>query len=122
MDRIVWNKTPNNTNAGESAHANVNRDGQNLSILAGVIRQVSFANFSVKIYIHNVYLKFLYLRGRDFDKRQWESTYVYEQYNVPDSYRDKSELARQIQSEKRAGKCFNLLYYLNEFNLYLIHI
>ncbi|CAB4408770.1 unnamed protein product [Rhizophagus irregularis] len=100
MNRIVWNKTPNNTNAGESAHANINQDGQNLSILAGVIRQVSFANFSVKIYIHNVYLKFLYLRGRDFDKRQWESIYVYEQYNVPDSYRDKSELARQIQSEK----------------------
>jgi hypothetical protein len=41
----------------------------------------------------NVYLKFLYLRGRDFDKRQWESVHVYEQYNVPDSYRDKLELA-----------------------------
>ncbi|GES87838.1 hypothetical protein GLOIN_2v1763409 [Rhizophagus clarus] len=61
MDRTIWNKTPNNTNVGESAHENVNRDGRNLSILAGVIR------------------------GH--------------------SYRDKSELARQIQQdEKRAEK------------------
>ncbi|GBC04020.1 hypothetical protein RclHR1_05480003 [Rhizophagus clarus] len=82
MDRTIWNKTPNNTNVGESAHENVNRDGRNLSILAGVIRQRAC-----------------------FDKRQWESVNVYEQYNVPDSYRDKSELARQIQQdEKRAEK------------------
>ncbi|PKY30378.1 hypothetical protein RhiirB3_447439, partial [Rhizophagus irregularis] len=33
-----------------------------------------------------------------------ESTDVYEKYNVPDTYRNKSELARSIQSEKRAEK------------------
>jgi hypothetical protein len=38
MDRTLWNQTPNNTNAGESAHANVNRDGRNLSLLAGIFR------------------------------------------------------------------------------------
>jgi hypothetical protein len=38
MDRTRWGKTPDNINAGESARANVNRVGQNLSILAGVIR------------------------------------------------------------------------------------
>ncbi|PKK62921.1 hypothetical protein RhiirC2_717347 [Rhizophagus irregularis] len=43
-------------------------------------------------------------RGRDFDKRQWENVRVYEQYNVPDSYRNKSELARSIQADKRAEK------------------
>ncbi|RGB38754.1 hypothetical protein C1646_755352, partial [Rhizophagus diaphanus] len=32
------------------------------------------------------------------------STKIYEQYSVPDSYRDKSELARSIQAEKRAEK------------------
>uniref|UniRef100_U9TS64 Uncharacterized protein n=1 Tax=Rhizophagus irregularis (strain DAOM 181602 / DAOM 197198 / MUCL 43194) TaxID=747089 RepID=U9TS64_RHIID len=42
--------------------------------------------------------------GRDFDKRQWENVRVYEQYNVPDSYRNKSELARSIQADKRAEK------------------
>ncbi|GES91265.1 hypothetical protein GLOIN_2v1763409 [Rhizophagus clarus] len=73
MDHTIWNKTSNNTNVEESAYANVNQDGQNLSILAGIIRQ-------------------------------WESVNVYEQYNVPDSYRDKSELACQIQAEKRAEK------------------
>jgi hypothetical protein len=55
---------------------------------------------------------FFVLRGRDFDKRQWESTDVYEKYNVPDTYRNKSELARSIQSEKRAGKFIeNLVIY-----------
>ena len=38
MDRTIWNQTPNNTNAGESAHANINRDGRNLSLLAGIVR------------------------------------------------------------------------------------
>ncbi|CAB4426822.1 unnamed protein product [Rhizophagus irregularis] len=80
MDCTIWNQTPNNTNAGESAHANVNRDGCNLSLLAGIIR------------------------GQEFDKRQWESANVHEQYNVPESYRNKSELARSIQAEKRAEK------------------
>ncbi|PKC53966.1 hypothetical protein RhiirA1_478222, partial [Rhizophagus irregularis] len=69
MDHVIWSQIPNNTNAGESVHANVNRDGHNLSLLAGI-----------------------------------ESTDVYEKYNVPDTYRNKSELARSIQSEKRAEK------------------
>jgi len=38
MDHVIWNQTPHNTNAGESAHANVNHDGRNLSLLAGIIR------------------------------------------------------------------------------------
>ena len=42
-------------------------------------------------------------RGKDFDERQWESANVYEQYKVPDSYRNKSGLARSIQAEKRTG-------------------
>ncbi|CAB4462507.1 unnamed protein product [Rhizophagus irregularis] len=42
--------------------------------------------------------------GHDFDKRQWENVCVYEQYNVPDSYQNKSELARSIQADKRAEK------------------
>ncbi|PKK64475.1 hypothetical protein RhiirC2_787435 [Rhizophagus irregularis] len=46
MDHTIWNQFPNNTNVGESVHANVNHDGRNLSLLAGIYR------------------------GRDFDKRQ----------------------------------------------------
>ncbi|RIA97571.1 hypothetical protein C1645_813998 [Glomus cerebriforme] len=38
MDHTIWNQTPNSTNVGESAHTNVNRDGRNLSLLAGIIR------------------------------------------------------------------------------------
>jgi hypothetical protein len=38
MDRNIWHQTPNNTNVGESAHANVNHDGRNLSLLAGIAR------------------------------------------------------------------------------------
>ena len=38
MDHTIWNQTPNNTNAGEGAHANVNCDGCNLSLFAGIIR------------------------------------------------------------------------------------
>jgi len=40
MDHIIWNQSPNNTNVGKSAHANVNYDGRNLSLLAGIIKQV----------------------------------------------------------------------------------
>ena len=42
MDHVIWNHTPNNTNVGESAHANVNHDGCNLSLLAGIIRYYSY--------------------------------------------------------------------------------
>ncbi|RHZ65269.1 hypothetical protein Glove_318g44 [Diversispora epigaea] len=66
--------------AGESAHANINRDGCNLSLLTGIIREC------------------------DFDKRSWESIHVNQQYNVLDSYRNKSDLARSIQAEKRTEK------------------
>jgi hypothetical protein len=38
MDPIIWDKTPNNTNAGEGAHANVNQDGWNLLLLSGIVR------------------------------------------------------------------------------------
>ncbi|RHZ80260.1 hypothetical protein Glove_138g43 [Diversispora epigaea] len=41
------------------------------------------------------------IRGCDFDKRSWESIHVNQQYNVSDSYRNKSDLARSIQTEKR---------------------
>ncbi|GBC27218.1 hypothetical protein GLOIN_2v1763409 [Rhizophagus irregularis DAOM 181602=DAOM 197198] len=80
MDSNIWHQTPNNTNVGESAHANVNHDGRNLSLLAGIAR------------------------GRDFDNRQWESIDIYKKYNVPDSYRNKSELTRLIQAEQRVEK------------------
>jgi hypothetical protein len=61
----------------------------------------------------------LFLRGHEFDKRQWENAQIYELYNVPGSYRNKSALAKSIQNEKRAGKKyinFNskyLFYYCN---------
>ncbi len=42
MDHIIWNQTPNNTNVGESAHANVNRDRRNLSLLAGIVRYIFY--------------------------------------------------------------------------------
>ncbi|CAB4388055.1 unnamed protein product [Rhizophagus irregularis] len=38
MDHTIWNQFPNNTNVGESVHANVNHDGRNLSLLAGIYR------------------------------------------------------------------------------------
>ncbi|CAG8758870.1 6125_t:CDS:2, partial [Funneliformis caledonium] len=37
MNQLIWNQIPNNTNVGESAHANVNHDGRNLSFLAEVM-------------------------------------------------------------------------------------
>lgn len=36
MNIDIWNQTPNNTNANESAHANINRDGHSLSLLAAI--------------------------------------------------------------------------------------
>lgn len=38
MDRTLWDQAPSNTNGGESVHANINRDGRNLSLLAGIFR------------------------------------------------------------------------------------
>ncbi|CAG8480766.1 15892_t:CDS:2 [Cetraspora pellucida] len=38
MKSDIWNQTPNNTNANESAHANINQDGQFLSLLTAIYR------------------------------------------------------------------------------------
>ncbi|RIB07530.1 hypothetical protein C2G38_2214134 [Gigaspora rosea] len=71
MNIDIWNQTPNNTNANESAHANINRDGHSLSLLAAIYRL------------------------------QWNTAKTYEQYNVKDSYNDKSELARLTHNTKK---------------------
>ncbi len=47
MDQLIWNQTPNNTNVGESAHANINHDGRNLSLLAGIIRYIFYMYISI---------------------------------------------------------------------------
>ncbi|CAG8600227.1 33029_t:CDS:2, partial [Racocetra persica] len=36
IDINIWNQTPTNTNANESAHANINQDGCSLSHLAAI--------------------------------------------------------------------------------------
>ncbi|RIB09087.1 hypothetical protein C2G38_297643 [Gigaspora rosea] len=89
MNIDTWNQTPNNTNANESAHANINQDGQSLSLLAAIYR------------------------GSDFDQRQWHAAKTYEQYNVKDSYRDKSELARLTHNAKKSQKRKKKNLYLN---------
>ena len=38
MDYTIWNQTPNNINIGKSAYTNVNHDGHNLSLLAGIVK------------------------------------------------------------------------------------
>ena len=38
----------------------------------------------------------LFFRGHEFDKRQWENAQIYELYNVPGSYQNKSALAKSI--------------------------
>ncbi|CAG8822010.1 37179_t:CDS:2 [Gigaspora margarita] len=78
MNIDTWNQTPNNTNANESAHANINQDGQFLSLLAAIYQ------------------------GSDFNQRQCHAAKTYEQYNVKDSYRDKSELACLIYNAKKS--------------------
>ncbi|CAB4487235.1 unnamed protein product [Rhizophagus irregularis] len=36
MDHTIWFQTPNNANVGESAHANINCDGRDISLLSGI--------------------------------------------------------------------------------------
>ncbi|GET50136.1 hypothetical protein GLOIN_2v1763409 [Rhizophagus irregularis DAOM 181602=DAOM 197198] len=43
----IWFQTPINTNVGESAHANINRDGRDLSLLSGIARRRDFDNRQV---------------------------------------------------------------------------
>ncbi|CAG8724597.1 5852_t:CDS:2, partial [Racocetra persica] len=38
MAQPIWTSTPFTTNAGESAHANINRNGHNLSLLAAITK------------------------------------------------------------------------------------
>ena len=38
MSREVWNLPPHNTNASESAHANINLDGKSLSLLSAILK------------------------------------------------------------------------------------
>ncbi|CAG8847576.1 24565_t:CDS:2, partial [Gigaspora margarita] len=73
----IWNQTPNNTNFSESAHANINHDGQSLSLLAAIYR------------------------GNNFDQCQWNSAKTYKKYNIHESYRNKSELAQLTNNSKR---------------------
>ncbi|CAG8811840.1 11923_t:CDS:2, partial [Gigaspora rosea] len=52
--QTIWTSTPFTTNAGESAHANINRNGHNLSLLAAI------------------------------NKLQWCSAYTYKKTNTSD--------------------------------------
>jgi len=38
MSQEVWNLPPHNTNASESAHANINLDGKSLSLLSAILK------------------------------------------------------------------------------------
>ncbi|CAG8849223.1 2542_t:CDS:1, partial [Racocetra persica] len=38
MDADILNQMPNNTNVNKLAHANINHDGQSLSLLAAIYR------------------------------------------------------------------------------------
>ncbi|CAG8834194.1 19790_t:CDS:2, partial [Racocetra persica] len=76
----IWNTIPDNTNAGESAHANINRDGQNLSLLAAIYNASAF------------------------DQRQWSSVNIHELYNVPSSSKNKSQLQRTKEATRRIQK------------------
>ncbi|CAG8807555.1 17396_t:CDS:2, partial [Cetraspora pellucida] len=80
MEIDIWNQTPNNTNINESSHANINQDGRSLTLLAAIYQ------------------------SNDFDKRQWHSATTYEQYNIHESYRNKSELAHLTKNSKRSQK------------------
>ncbi|CAG8546938.1 17412_t:CDS:2 [Dentiscutata heterogama] len=77
MAQLIWTSTLFTTNARESAHANINRNGCNLSLLAAITK------------------------AKEFDKLQWSSAYTYKKANVPESYRDKSPLQRTIKSVKK---------------------
>ncbi|RIB10342.1 hypothetical protein C2G38_2206392 [Gigaspora rosea] len=70
----IWTKIPFTTNAGESAHVNINRNGYELSLLAAI------------------------QKASKFDQLQWSSAYIYEKTNVSDSYRDKSSLQRTVEA------------------------
>ncbi|CAG8612765.1 6925_t:CDS:2 [Scutellospora calospora] len=77
MSQSIWTNTPFTTNTGESAHANINRNGHNLSLLAAINK------------------------AKEFDKLQWSSAYIYEKTNIPESYRDKSLLQRTTKVVKK---------------------
>ena len=99
MNHIIRSQTLNNTNARESVYTNVNYDRCNLSLLVRIVRELFFIYY-IKYKFLLIYFYFFVLKERDFNKRQWESTDVYEQYNVPDTYQNKSELARSIHAGK----------------------
>ncbi|CAG8666164.1 6019_t:CDS:2, partial [Paraglomus brasilianum] len=79
MSREVWNLPPHNTNASESAHANINLDGKSLSLLSAI------------------------LKGRDFDYHQWQTIETLEQYNIGDSINN-SLVYRQTAAARRSQK------------------
>ncbi|CAG8515864.1 304_t:CDS:10 [Cetraspora pellucida] len=77
MEQTIWTSTPFTTNAEESAHANINRNGHNLSLLAAINK------------------------AKEFDKHQWSSAFTYERTNVTESYQNKSSLQRTTEAVKK---------------------
>ncbi|CAG8594517.1 15677_t:CDS:2, partial [Dentiscutata heterogama] len=49
IDADIWNQTPNNTNVSKLAHANINHDGQSLSLLAAIYQYVFEVRAAVQI-------------------------------------------------------------------------
>ncbi|CAG8564208.1 11696_t:CDS:10 [Dentiscutata heterogama] len=106
MKADIWNQTPNNTNASESAHANINHDGRSLSLLAAIYRHRPLTLMCAIKLLFNLDgdKKLSTTPGNDFNQYQWNSAKTYEKYNVHESYRDKSELGRLTNNSKRTPK------------------
>ncbi|KAG2085471.1 uncharacterized protein F5147DRAFT_659501 [Suillus discolor] len=83
----IWKASPTTTNGNEQAHRNINRDGINLTLLAGIMHGYQYdvcAASSIDLHImHGI------------NTRDYESTHL---------YRAKRSVSRQIQTQKQRIK------------------
>ncbi|GES85594.1 hypothetical protein GLOIN_2v1773466 [Rhizophagus clarus] len=87
IDSEIWRKSGFNTNNAEAAHALVNREGKQLSLISAIIR----------------------VRGKKYDKHCYKTIDVHNKMGVPYTHQNKSEIKLMQQAiTRKAGKMTNV--------------
>ncbi|GBC07795.1 hypothetical protein RclHR1_00770008 [Rhizophagus clarus] len=85
IDSEIWRKSGFNTNNAEAAHALVNREGKQLSLISAIIR----------------------VRGKKYDKHCYKTIDVHNKMGVPYTHQNKSEIKLMQQAiTRKAGKSY----------------
>ena len=99
IDSEIWRKSGFNTNNAEAAHALVNQEGKQLSLLSAIIRLgLFFFNCKLSLIILIINNNKFFKRGKRYDERCYRIIEVHDKTGVPYTHQDKSEIKRMQQA------------------------